>query len=84
MFSSMPELIFNPPNFFGAEAIEERAAFYRNLLYGTIAHEIGHGPTKRLGDDHDDGGLMGDGGGTIDIDFSAASILRFRSTEDWK
>jgi hypothetical protein len=85
MFSSMQDLIFNPTtNFFATEAIEERAVFYRNLLYGTIAHEIGHGPTIGPDDDHNDGGLMGAGGDNISVDFSAASIRRFRSTNEWK
>jgi|GEM_PF-4067803 len=56
----------------------------------TIVHEIGHQPTNSynaapwISSDHQEQGIMSDGGNNGgDIDFSAESILRFRSTAQW-
>ena len=60
---------------------------YSNLVLGTAAHEIGHAPGHQGGEgDHDEGGLMRGGGGSIsgrDSDFTPATIKRFREVTSW-
>lgn len=73
-----PQLLANP-TFMRGRHVE-----YYKLLYGTVAHEIGHSPGKQWEDtDHDEGGLMQSGGSKIDIDFTPASVRRFRPTKSW-
>jgi hypothetical protein len=66
---------------------------YLGLLYGTIAHELGHCPGGQPGDidpllrttDHSEGDLMIEGGSDIfSVKFSAKTILRFRKTPSWR
>lgn len=57
---------------------------YYGLVYGVMAHEIGHYPGKQsANDDHGELGLMQNEAATIDVPFSAKSILRFRKPASW-
>ena len=80
----MGRFFYSPEFFFTQEDINNRSNHYRALLLGTIAHEIGHGPTEGPDDDHLDSGLMREGGASIEVDFGANAILRFRSSQDWR
>ena len=81
---AMSRYLFEPQFFFSEGDINERKARYRSLLLGTIAHEIGHGPSEGPDDDHIDSGLMRQGGGPIEMDFGGNAILRFRSAHNWR
>jgi len=83
MFSDVPSYFLDPAAFSSDAALSDRRRRYEVRLWGVIAHEIGHGPTSS-GDDHLEFGLMRDGGTDITEDFSAASLLRFRSVENWR
>jgi len=55
------------------------------LLWGTVAHEIGHSPGNQSeGGDHSELGLMKEGGAPIGTDFSAKSLKRFRAASGWR
>ena len=77
----------HPANFnIGFQADFYRNA-YTNWLYGTIAHELGHGPGRQEESaDHDELGLMRAGADKIDeasAVFTPKTILRFRSRPSW-
>jgi hypothetical protein len=59
----------------------------RDLLLGTTAHEMGHGPSNGSNDeDHAEGGLMQDGAAPISgvgSDFTPKTINRFRERSQW-
>lgn len=82
-FAGLIDLKYNNPTIYQGE-LEEQTKDYKHLIYGTIAHEIGH-PPESGGEsgDHDEGGLMQEGGGPITLDFEAESIKRFRSALLW-
>ena len=58
---------------------------YWGNIYGTVAHEIGHGPGGNSeASDHDEGGLMQAGGETIyGHSFTPVTIKRFRNAGQW-
>jgi hypothetical protein len=67
-----------PANYSGFE----RDYYY--LLFGTIAHEVGHAPGKLgEGSDHGEGQLMKVEGNQITSDFSPATLRRFRRSSSW-
>jgi hypothetical protein len=56
----------------------------RDLILGTMAHEIGHSPGGENEDEnHEEEDLMRDGGSSINTPFSPASIRRFRGAVQW-
>jgi hypothetical protein len=77
--------IGNNPIIFTESQKEEVRADYKNLILGTLAHEIGHVP---LGfpeeSSHGEFGLMQKGAGDINkLDFTPKTIRRFRSGVSW-
>ena len=72
-------IFFNNPALM-QQAVDE----YYNQLYGTAAHEIGHNPGGQSEQqDHDEEGLMQEGGAGIDVPFSPSTIKRFRDANQW-
>ncbi len=64
------------------------SAFYKQSLndtvLGTVAHEIAHGPSNQSqSGDHNEGGLMQEGGAPITMDFAPVTIKRFRERSEW-
>ncbi len=82
--TTLERYLYYPEFFFAPVDIVDRQDRHRALKLGTIAHEIGHGPTEGNDDDHDDSGLMRGGGGDISVDFGPQAIFRFRSTTNWR
>lgn len=77
--SPIPENILN--NQQSMDGYNDR---FVGTLLGTVAHEIAHSPGEQsAGSDHAEEGLMREGGARIDVDFSGASIKRFRKALGW-
>jgi len=82
------EFVFNPKPLSASVSNPSTITLYQNLYWnwalGVAAHEIAHSPgTQGEGGDHSEGGLMGEGGANIQLDFTAKSLKRFRSTSSW-
>jgi hypothetical protein len=75
----------NKSLFFSNQGLMQDAvdSFY-SQLYGTSAHEIGHNPGGQVEQgDHNEEGLMQEGGAGIDVPFSPDTIKRFRNANQW-
>jgi hypothetical protein len=77
--SPLPESILN-----NQESMAGYNDRFVGTLLGTVAHEIAHSPGEQSAEaDHAEQGLMREGGARIDVDFSGASIDRFRKALGW-
>lgn len=78
--------IYAPSNFFHPDEVARREKKYKQWLFGTIAHEIGHGPESiSESGDHSEGGIMTANGADLDsAEFSVYTIYRMRITDNWR